>query len=108
MVKSWDAFLANAGDATPGSNSFRNERLLLRSQLGCGEQVEIAASPAQHVGIGPAHHFIPTPWGRAGPVENAVLKSTTRNAGSTVRLCSRTSSTRTLWSPSKWTFPKSS
>jgi hypothetical protein len=22
-------------------------------------------------------HFMPIPWGRAGPVENAVLKSTT-------------------------------
>ena len=45
------------------------------------------------------------PWGRAGPVANAVLKSTTWNAGSTVRLCSPTSSTCTLWSPSRWTFP---
>lgn len=29
-------------------------------------------------------HFIPMPCGRAGPVGNAVSKSTTWNAGSTV------------------------
>ena len=52
-------------------------------------------------------YFIARPCGRAGPLWNAVLKSTW-NRGSRVRELSRTWATWILWSPSACTLPNES
>ena len=50
-------------------------------------------------------YFIAMPCGRAGPVENAVLKSSS-NRGSSSRPSFFTLATWILWSPSACTLPK--
>jgi DNA-binding transcriptional MerR regulator len=55
----------------------------------------------------PGAHFDSMPWGRAGPVAKAVLKSRSKRRSSS-RFFFDTSMTCTWWSPSKWILPKSS
>ena len=52
-------------------------------------------------------YFIAIPWGRAGPVGKAVLKSSLKRVSS-VSVSLVTLTTCTLWSPSKWMIPASS